>query len=62
MKNKMLNYIKKNNLKHIRLYNYLEENSSVNIYNAKNDINIFKLSNGEQITLHFNSNTFKWSL
>lgn len=62
MKNKMLNYIKKNNLKHIRLYNYLEENSSVNIYNAKNDINIFKLSNGEQITLRFNSNTFKWSL
>jgi predicted secreted protein len=62
MKNKMLNYIKKNNLKHIRLYNYLEENSSINIYNAKNDCNIFKLSNGEQITLHFNSNTFKWSL
>ncbi len=62
MKKKMLDYIKKNNLDHVKLFSYIEENSSVNIYNAKNDSNIFKLSNGEQITLYFNPNTFKWSL
>lgn len=62
MKQRLLDYIKKNNLKHIHLFNYLDENSASNVYNAKADTTIFKLSNNETITLHFNANTFKWGL
>lgn len=62
MKQRLLDYIKKNNLQHIYLFNYLDENSSSNVYNAKADSTTFRLANNESITLKFNPNTFKWSL